>query len=127
MNIYYEPVNLNQWNMFEKVTHMNHVEPFLATKSMETGDMVLLHVGQQNKRYESGIYAIGKIVKGPYILENHPDDYCNNKLTVDVQIDMINYSMPYITHKSCKAFIHQFRTVHKIAPQHYPYILDALK
>ena len=120
---YYEPVNLNQWNMFEKVQSVGHIEPFLATSSMNVGDIVLLHVGSQNKSYESGIYAIGTIVKAPYILENSPEDYCNNKLTVDVRIDKINYSSPYITHNECKAFINQFRTVHKIDEKYYYEIL----
>ena len=101
MNIYLEPVNVNQWNIFEKVKNIGHIEPFLATKSMEIGDLILLHVGQQNKKYESGIYAIGEIVNGPYILEDHPNDYCNNKNTVDVQITKINYANPYLSHYEC--------------------------
>ena len=123
---YYELVNLNQWNMFEKVQSVGHFEPFLATLSMNVGDIVLLHVGSQNKNYESGIYSIGTIVKAPYILENSPEDYCNNKLTVDVRIDKINYSLPYITHNECKAFINQFRTVHKIDEKHYSFKNDFL-
>ena len=47
MKIFYEPVNVNQWNMFEKVRAIGHIEPFLATKAMEKGDIVLLHVGKQ--------------------------------------------------------------------------------
>ena len=123
---YYEPVNLNKWNMFEKVKSIGHIEPFLATSSMNIGDIVLLHVGSQNKRYKSGIYAIGTIVKAPYILENSPEDYCNNKLTVDVRIDKINYSSPYLTHAECKKFINQFRTVHKIDEKHYLLIEEKL-
>lgn len=119
MKYYFEPVNVNQWNMFEKVKTIGHIEPFLATKSMECGDAVLLHVGCQNKIYESGVYAVGTIVKAPYILENSPEDYCNNKLTVDVRIDEINYSIPYICHEVCKKYIHQFRTVHKISEEYY--------
>ena len=42
---YFEPVNLNQWNMFEKVRNVGHVEPFLATKEMHKGNIMLLHVG----------------------------------------------------------------------------------
>ncbi|HCK43256.1 MAG TPA: hypothetical protein DHW16_02480 [Ruminococcaceae bacterium] len=123
---YFEPVNVNQWNMFEKVKNIGHVEPFLATSSMDIGDTMLLHVGSQNKNYESGIYAVGTIVKAPYILENSPQDYCNNKLTVDVRIDKINYSSPYITHEECKAFINQFRTAHKISEEHYALIEERI-
>ena len=119
---YFEPVNVNQWNLFEKVKNIGHVEPFLATASMNVGDTMLLHVGSQNKNYESGIYAVGTIVKAPYILENSPQDYCNNKLTVNVRIDKINYSSPYITQEECKTFINQFRTAHKISEEHYALI-----
>ena len=123
---YYEPVNLKQWNMFENVSGVSHVEPFLATSSMEYGDIVLLHVGQQDKRYESGIYAFGTVVEGPFILKDHPDDYCNGKNTVMVRFDKIDYSAPLITHKDCMTFIHQFRTVHKIEPEYYDTIKKML-
>ena len=123
---YFEPVNVNQWNMFEKVNNIGHVEPFLATASMNIGDIMLFHVGSQNKNYESGIYAVGTIVKAPYILENSPQDYCNNKLTVNVRIEKINYSYPYITHEECKAFINQFRAAHKIGEEHYALIEECI-
>ena len=126
MNIFYEPVNVNQWNIFEKVNNVGHVEPFLATKAMTVGDILLLHVGQQNKNYKSGVYAIGKIVKGPYILRNHFEDYCNNKNTVDVEIIKINYTEPYISHEECKEFIKQFRTVHLIDEMYYNQILKSI-
>jgi hypothetical protein len=126
MKVYYEPVNLAQWDMFSVVKNIGHVEPFLATKSMEIGDIMLLHVGQQDKRYDSGVYAVGEIVNGPYILRDHPNDYCNSKLTVDVKICMIDHSVPYITHEACKEFIRQFRTVHKIESHHYPHIMSLL-
>lgn len=126
MNLFYEPVNINQWNMFEKVSGVGHIEPFLATKSMSKGDIVLLHVGQQNKKYQSGVYAIGKIVREPYILKDHPDDYCNNKNTVDIQIIKIDYSNYLISHDECKQFIKQFRTVHKIENEHYEYLMNLL-
>ena len=124
MNIFFEPININQWNMFEKVRKVGHIEPFLATKAMEVGDLLLLHVGQQNKKYQSGIYAIGKVVRGPYTLKNSPDDYCNNKNTVDVEIIKINYSMPYIAHEECKEFINQFRTAHMISLCHHDALTD---
>lgn len=127
MKIFYEPVNVNQWNMFEKVRAVGHIEPFLATKAMEKGDIVLLHVGQQNKKYSSGVYALGEIVDYPFVLENSPEDYCNNKLTVNVKIIKINYSAPYITHNEFKSFINQFRTAQKINENYYKEILDYFK
>lgn len=126
MNIFFEPVNINQWNMFKMVESIGHVETFLATKAMNKGDMILLHVGSQNKNYKSGIYAIGEIIDDPFIYENHPEEYCNNKLSVSVRINKINFSHPYITHEDCKLFINQFRTVHKIEPIHYKQILSLI-
>lgn len=112
--LFYEPVNLKQWNMFEKVSGPGHVEPFLATNDMSIGDVVLLHVGAQDRRYESGVYAFGKVVNGPHILRDHPQDYCNGKNTVDVEIVKIVRGKPLITHEECKQYIRQFRTVHRI-------------
>ena len=114
MHVFYEPVNLNQWNMFEKVESAGHIETFLATKEMQTGDLIALHVGSQNITKKSGIYAFGIIISEPYILTNHPDDYCNNKNSVDVRISVISYDDPIISHKECAAVINQFRSVHKL-------------
>ncbi len=122
MSIFYEPVNINQWNLFEKVPGIGHVEPFLATRSMKLGDIVLLHVGSQNKEYQSGIYAFGTVIKGPYILHDHPDDYCNEKNTVDVSIDYICHGEPLFSHSEASGFIHQFRTVHRIEDRYYQFI-----
>ena len=124
--IFYEPVNLKQWNMFEKVSGSGHVEPFLATKEMSVGDVVLLHVGSQDKRYESGIYAYGTVVDGPFLLENSPDDYCNGKRTVLLRFDKISCLSPLFTYEECKHFVHQFRTPHRIDPTYYPMIEERL-
>lgn len=115
MRVYLEPVNLRQWNLFENVKGSGHVEPFLATRDMQLGDIVMLHVGKQNPAHESGIYAYGTVIYGPYILENRPSEYCNNKLTVDVRIDRIEYEKPIITHEQCKRYTGQYRSVHAIA------------
>ena len=125
--IYLEPVNLKQWNMFVKVKGPGHLEPFLATKAMAPGDLVLLHVGQQDSRYESGIYAYGRVVEGPFILTDHPDDYCNGKNTVIVRFDRIEYDSPMISHEDCREFSGQFRTVHMIDPVYYDRIRAMLQ
>ena len=102
------------------------VEPFLATQSMNLGDIVLLHVGQQDKNYESGVYAYGTVIDGPFILTDHPDDYCNGKNTVMIKIERIEYSKPFISHDTCKEFSGQFRTVHRIDPCFYDQIMQLL-
>ena len=126
MSIYLEPVNLKQWDMFSNVKATGHVEPFLATKTMIIGDLVLLHVGQQDKRYESGVYAYGRVVEGPFILRDHSDDYCNGKNTVMVKFERIEYDRPIIDHEHCRDFSGQFRTVHLINPAFYDQIMAML-
>lgn len=115
MNYFFEPVNLKQWNMFNNVKNINHVEHMLATKEMKLNDIVLLHVGKQCRNKESGIYSWGVIVKKTYILRNSPSEYCNNKNTVDVKIKYIDYEKPLILSKENKLF-NQYRTVHKLQP-----------
>ncbi|EDT75987.1 HNH endonuclease [Clostridium butyricum] len=114
MKYYFEPVNLKEWNMFERVKGIGHVEPFLAVKDMELGDLVFLYVGQQEKSKKNGIYAWGEIVKKPYILRNSTQDYCNNKLIVDVKILYITYNEPLLNYEQSKKVFTQFRTVHKL-------------
>lgn len=48
MTFYIEPINLRQWNLFDKVKGPGHVEQFLATRDMQIGDIVMLHVGKQD-------------------------------------------------------------------------------
>ncbi len=100
--------------MFEKVKMPNHIEHFLATKNMEVGDKMVLHVGTQNPRYQSGIYAVGTIICEPYILNGRPDEQCNLNLTVDVRIDKMTNFNPYMTHSAYCEFDNSFRRVHEI-------------
>lgn len=126
MSIFYEPVNLNHWYMFDRVSGPGHIEPFLATKAMKTGDLVLLHVGRQHHSHESGVYAYGTVVTEPYILRNSPGDYCNDKLTVDVRIDHIQHNVPMITHEDFKGFVTNFRRVCRIKDCYYANLLERL-
>ena len=114
MRIYFEPINICQWNMFEKVSGKGHIETVLATKEMVVGDIILLYVGKQDKRYESGVYAVGEIIGEPYVYQNDADAHCYNRLSADIQIISINYSMPFITAKDFLKFNKQLRTVHII-------------
>ena len=125
MSFFYEPVNLKQWDMFQKVKSAGHIETFLATKEVQPGDIMLLHVGTQDKRYQSGIYAVGIVRTEQYILENSPEEYCNHKNSVDVEIIAIDYEKPYLTHEQFSQFCKQFRCVHKIDPK-YSKALDEI-
>lgn len=124
MKYYFEPVNLIQWNMFKVVREIGHIEPFLAVKGMEIGDLVFLHVGQQDKKVESGVYAWGEVVREPYILRGSPQDYCNNKLTVDVKIVHITYNTPLLNHEQSKEVFTQFRGVHRLSDRSVSILLD---
>ncbi len=123
MNIFFEPVNIIQWNSFEKDSGIGHVESFLAAESMQVGDLVLLYVGSQNKNHLSGIFSFGTIVKGPYISGDNPEDYCNEKITCEIRIDCICYDAPIISRSDAARFINQFRTVHIINEKYYDWIL----
>lgn len=129
MKFYYEPVNLKQWNMFENVKNVGHKEPFLATKSMMPGDVILLHVGTQVLNVESGVYAWGTIISKPFILrdDDRKKDYCYNKLSVWVQIERIDRDYPFIRKQDCKViFGNAFRTVHIIDKKFESYIKSVL-
>lgn len=114
LHYYFEPVNLKQWNIFKNVKKIGHIEPFIATKSMKIGDIMVFYVGGQDKSVGSGIYAVGVIISMPYILRNSPQDYCNNKNTVNVKITRISYDKPIIDKYMSKKIFNQFRTAHVI-------------
>jgi len=123
---FYEPVNLKQWNMFKEVSGRGHVESFYGVSEMTIGDIVLLHVGSQDRRYESGVYAYGKILCSPYIDED-PTDRHYGKCRGDVEIIEIVTNKPLISHEQCKKYITQFRTVHKINEVWYDEIRKDLR
>ncbi len=125
MNCYFQPVNLKHWNIFEKVKNIGHIEVFLATKEMQIGDIMLLHIGNQVKKYEAGVYAWGVIVTRPYVLKDKPQDYCNNRLSVDVKILGIDYEKPFIKTSEHKIF-KQYRTVHKLQDKTFKLVEELL-
>lgn len=94
---------------------------------MKSGDFVVIHVGQQNKAIASGIYAYGTIITEPYMKKDALGEMCNNRLTVDVRIDSINYTRPYISHEACQKYIKQFRTAHKIDSAYFDEIMFLCK
>lgn len=78
------------------------------------GDILLLYVGSQKSGIKSGVYAIAKIVSKVYILRDNPDDYCNNRSTVEAEIIEISYKVPIVYNDKCKQIFKQFRSVHRI-------------
>ena len=48
--------------MFKRVPRPGQVEPFLAVKSMQEGDIIVLHVGKMEQ--QSHISNIGKNLNG---------------------------------------------------------------
>ena len=126
MSIFYSPIDVNKYNIFEKIKGPGVIERFLATNDMELDDILIFHVGKQNANYESGVYAYGKVVKEPYILENHPEDYCNNQNTVDVEVIDISYDKPFIPFNETKEFIEPYQSRHRIGEEFYGFILEKL-
>ena len=122
-NFYYEPVNLTQLNMFEKVEGLGHIEYFLATKSMKVGDYILCHVGTQVSQYEPGIYAIARILGNPEIYKGNTDDYCYDKLSVRTEIIKFSDEVLLPHHKYCK-YDTTFRSVHRLDSRHSKELFD---
>jgi hypothetical protein len=131
MNYFYEPVNLKQWNMFDKVSGPGHLEPFLATQKMKIGDIVLLHVGTQDPEVMTGVYAWGVVKTMPEILldEDRKDiDYCYGKLSVWVEVKEIVRSNPLIKQEDCRnIFNNAFRSVHKINEKGVKHLLKIMR
>lgn len=114
MNYFFEPVNLNMWNLFDKVSNIGHVEAFYATKDMKIGDIMFLHVGSQDSDYNSGVYAVGKIISMPHIYMENEDEYCYKKLSVKVEIIKYSRREPLVNYNDCKKYINQFRSHHML-------------
>ena len=126
MNIFFEPVNVNQWDIFSEVKEIGHIEEFVATKSMSVGDIVLLYVSHHTDK-ENGVYAFGIITKNPYVyLGDKRNSHCYNKLTVDVEIVRFDFNNPMIAFDDCKTIFKQFRSVHRVSDEKYDAILDKL-
>lgn len=118
IHFFYEPVNLNQWPMFEKVSGVGHQEYFLATKKMKQGDYIIPHVGSQVNSVQSGVYGVAKIISNPDILKNHDGDYCNGKLSV--LTEFVSFGSECIIKNTdfAKYINNQFRTAHVIDAKH---------
>ena len=127
MKYYFEPININQWNLFNEVKGVGHIEFFLASKQMKIGDTLLIYVGKQSKSIESGVYAVGKIISDPLICQDEREKYCYGKQSVKVEILSINYNNPIINYQECKNFVSQYRTKHKINESYYNIIENKLK
>jgi len=114
MNTYFEPINLNVWDMFSKVKSNEHIETFIATKEMNVEDFLLLYVESQKSEISSCVYAIARITTKVFIMKDSPDDYCNNRRTVRAHIYKISFNKPIIDNSICKQIFNQFRSVHRI-------------
>lgn len=125
IKLFYEPVNLNIWNLFDKVKGVGHQEYFLATQSMTVGDYILCHVGTQVSKYESGIYAVAKILEKPNIYLGDPTDFCYKQLSVKTEIVVFS-NTPIITHQLYSKYDLTFRSVHQIQEKYYDELRELL-
>ena len=126
VEIYFEPVNLKQWNMFEMVSGIGHIEAFLATKNMKVGDIVLLHVGKQVSTVRSGVYAYGFITEPPAIYLGNQEEQCYGNLAVMVRIARIERAVPLMNESECKEVFTQFRSVHRVNDIYFDRILKMI-
>lgn len=120
MDIYFEPINLNHWDMFTEVNGIGHIETFCATKSMKIGNIILLYVTRQQKPVKCGIYSFGIAVTEPYA---EPD---GSGLVIDAEIVRISYNKPLIDEAVCKEVFAQVRSVHRVADKQYDSIVKML-
>lgn len=127
MAVYFEPISTLDWDMFREVKEIGHIEPVLGTESMETGDVVLLYVGKQNPKIQSGVYAYGTIICEPYIYKENPKDHCYEKTVVNVRIDYIDYRNPIISESDMKIYNKQFRVPHLLNGLYADEILEHIK
>ena len=122
-NLFYEPINLQEYNMFEFLKEPGGKETFVATNDMKIGDYLLLHIGSQDTNYESGIYGIVKVLSNPYIYHGEESEHCNNKLSVDTEVVSIS-NTPLMTHDDFAKYVTQFRSKHKISSDYYDELME---
>lgn len=117
MNLYYNGINLLEWNLYEQ--DINSIDVYWGTSTMRKNDLLLLYVGGQLSQYKKGICGIAKVKSFPRISEN------TGRLVVDAQLVKIcELNKPYIEADKCKEFIKQFRSTHRINPIYYHIIFD---
>lgn len=131
MNIFHQPVNLNDFPMFEKIKDEKvpgYIEHMTNTKAMQRGDYVILHVGKHREDIaKSGVYAWGKITQPNVFLKDSPDDVkCNNTWCCEVEIQRIWRGKPIIPAAEYKPFNACPYKVHRIDPKHYSILLKKL-
>ena len=125
MQIFYSPIDITKCNIFEEIKDLESIFRVKSTKKMKKGDLVLLHLGKQDKNYPSGVYAYGKIVKEPYLLTDEPNDFCNNMDVVDLKILKINES-PFMFSEETDKFIQPYQTPHIIDKIYYNEIFNKI-
>lgn len=119
IKLFFEPLNLNDYDLFEHLKNPGDKETFVATKKMKIGDYLLLFVGSQNENYSSGIYGVSRVISEPYIyFEEGSVAYSNGKLSVDTELVKISTS-PIIDSEKTKKYVNQFRSKHCIDEKNY--------
>lgn len=107
-NLFYEPINLNNFNLFSK--EEGQTETFLYAEGMKRGDYLILYITcsgitdlktekpeeyQLNPVTESGFYGVAEVISDePYILEK--EDYLKGRKVVKAKITSLNKDKPFI-------------------------------
>lgn len=108
VNLFYEPINLNNFNLFGK--EAGQEETFLYAEGMEQGDYLILYISkkgieqlkkektdeyQLNPVMESGFYGVAEVISNnPYILQE--EDYLKGRKVVKAKITFLSKTKPII-------------------------------
>lgn len=125
MKLYYESVNIEEWNFFENIKGVGDVNNFFYIKGMNKEDKVIIHISKSKNNDINGVYAWGTIV-GNAEIEQNPANFCYGKKAVNVRIECFSKDTPLLTHEVCKEYIKNFRSTHKLSEEAKNKIVELL-
>ena len=127
MNIYYQQQDATFWHENPDGKGVGIKDNFFATKSMHIGDLMLYHLGGQDKDVIPGVYAVGIIISEPYIFK---DPRWTHDLWVDTVIVRFRSTeeKPLISDEISKVFggIYRVRKVGRIDNSLHELILNLI-
>ena len=95
MRLFYEVVNVENWDFFKKIKSVGDVDNFFYVNGMNIGDKVIIHVARSENNNINGVYAWGTIIGNPKI-EKNKENYCYGKKAVDVRIEKFSHDKPLL-------------------------------
>ena len=125
MRLFYEVVNVENWDFFKKIKSVGDVDNFFYVNGMNIGDKVIIHVARSENNNINGVYAWGTIIGNPKI-EKNKENYCYSKKAVDVRIEKFSHDKPLLNFEECKKYINNFRSTHEISEESAEKIISLL-